>query len=90
MAARDPAIIISVREQFPSLMLLAGDIGLAGLSLRIERIEVLFQPLFGAFAGIKMRIFGLGALVMAKLVLRPWRALRRQLRVLRGGLLVHF
>ncbi len=33
-------------------MLLAGDIGLAGLALRIERVEVLIQPLFGALAGI--------------------------------------
>ena len=52
MSAGDPAIVVAIREQLPSFMLLAGDIGFASLSLRIQRVEVLFQPLFRALAGI--------------------------------------
>lgn len=34
------------RMQHPALLNLAGNIGLAGLALRIQQVEVLIQPLF--------------------------------------------
>ena len=36
----------------PAFVALAGDEGLAGLALRLQRIEFLLEPLFGGFAGV--------------------------------------
>src|SRR5215831_14753974 len=36
----------------PAFVSLAGGEGLAGLALRLRRIEFLFEPLFGGFAGV--------------------------------------
>ena len=46
------AIVELGRQADPSLVLLAGDIGCTGLALRIERIEVLFEPLLARFARV--------------------------------------
>ena len=51
-AAGDAAIVIQGGQQHPALMALTGDIGGAGLALGIERVERLFQPLLGGFAGV--------------------------------------
>ena len=39
-------------KQMPALVLLAGDVGLAGLALGVEGVELLFQPLLAALAGV--------------------------------------
>src|SRR6516164_786235 len=39
-------------QAHPAFVPLAVDKGLAGLALRLQRIELLLEPLFGGFAGI--------------------------------------
>ena len=46
-SAREATIVIEVGESDPALVLLADDERLAGLSLRIERVERLVQAFFG-------------------------------------------
>ena len=43
--SRDAAVVVTVGEQDPALVPLAPDEGLAGLALRIERVEVLLETL---------------------------------------------
>src|SRR5580692_11283527 len=52
IAAREPAIVIAVSRQQPTLVLLAANVGLAGFALRRERIEFLVEPFLGGFAGV--------------------------------------
>ena len=52
MPPRDTAVVIVGWQQFPALVLLARDLGLACLALRIQRVEVLFQTILGTFAGV--------------------------------------
>src|SRR3977135_4657255 len=49
-AAGEPAIIVGGLDQPPSLAPLAADESLARLALRVQRVEVLFQPFLGRFA----------------------------------------
>jgi hypothetical protein len=51
-AAGKAAIIIAVTAQFLSLMRLAFDVGLRGLALRIERVEILLKPLVTRDPGV--------------------------------------
>ena len=46
-AAREPAIVIAGPGRCPPLVLLAADVGLAGVALRRERVEFLFEPFLG-------------------------------------------
>src|SRR5215831_5479673 len=48
----EPAVIITGAQAYPAFVALAGDEGLAGLALRLQRIEFLFEPLLGGFAGV--------------------------------------
>ena len=43
-----PPSIVAVGHQHPALGLLAGDIGLAGLALGIERVELHVRALFAS------------------------------------------
>jgi len=52
IAAREPAIVIMGSCHNPALMTLAGDVGLAGFALCCERVELLFEPFLGGFAGV--------------------------------------
>ena len=49
---RNAAVVVAVGNKQPALGLLAGDVGLAGLPLRIERVELLLQSLFAGLAGV--------------------------------------
>ena len=71
-AAGDAAIIIAGVQQLPALVPLAGDIGGAGLVLRVERVEVLLEPVFGGFAGVD----GAADLWRGVIRLLPWSARR--------------
>ena len=51
-SAGEPAIVIEIGELCPALVLLAEYIGGTGLTLRIQRVEVLLQALFGRLAGV--------------------------------------
>src|SRR5262245_16005072 len=51
-AARQASIVVHFRERNPSGMTLACDIGLASLPLRIERVELLLEPIVGRFPGV--------------------------------------
>ena len=51
-AAGDAAVVILVADQHPALGPLAGDVGLAGLALGVERVELLLQPFLGGFPGV--------------------------------------
>ena len=51
-AAREAAVVVAVGHQKPALGLLAGDIGLAGLALGVERVELLLEAFLGRLAGI--------------------------------------
>ena len=50
--AGEPAVIISRAQADPAFLPLALDEGLAGLALCLQRIEFLFEPLLGGFAGV--------------------------------------
>src|SRR5467141_2788271 len=52
VAAREPAIVVAGSGQHPALVTLAADVGLAGFTLRLERVELLFEPFLGGFAGV--------------------------------------
>src|SRR5438477_11300009 len=52
ITAREPAIVIARFGQYPALVALAADEGLAGFALRRERIELLLEPFLGGFAGV--------------------------------------
>jgi hypothetical protein len=52
VAAREAAIVIEVGQQRPAFMALAVDIGGAGLTLGIEAVEILVEPLLGRFARV--------------------------------------
>src|SRR4029077_13650967 len=52
VATREPAIVVAGSGQCPALVTLAADISLASFALRLERVELLFQPLLGGFAGV--------------------------------------
>src|SRR5690348_6356199 len=50
--AGEPAVIIRRAQAHPALVPLAVDEGLARFALRLQRIELLFEPLLGRFAGV--------------------------------------
>jgi hypothetical protein len=50
--AGEPAVIITRVQAYPACVPLAVDKGLASLALRLQRIELLLEPLLGGFAGI--------------------------------------
>ena len=50
--SREAAIIVVGFDQDPALMGLALDVGLGGLALRVERIEILLQPMLGRDPGV--------------------------------------
>ena len=51
-AAGDTAVVVPVTNRHPALGLLARDVGLTGLALGVERIELLLQAFLGRFAGV--------------------------------------
>ena len=51
-AAGDAAVVILVADQHPAFRALAGDIGLAGLALGVEAVELLLEAFLGGFAGV--------------------------------------
>ena len=50
--AGETAIVIEIRDCGPARVLLARDEGFAGLTLCIEGVELLLQPLVGGLAGV--------------------------------------
>src|SRR5437762_636631 len=48
----NPTIVIAGFGQYPALVALAADEGLAGFALRRQRIEFLLEPFLGGFAGV--------------------------------------
>src|SRR6266446_1979775 len=52
VATRAPAIVVAGPGRSPALVALAADVGLAGFALRLERIELLLEPLLGGFASV--------------------------------------
>jgi hypothetical protein len=48
-ASREAALIIGRWDGLPSLVLLADDIGFAGLPLGAQQVKVLFQPILAGF-----------------------------------------
>ena len=52
LAAGVAAVIVSGSDQGPAGMGLAADIGLRGIILGVERVEVLLEPLVGRDAGV--------------------------------------
>ena len=52
IAAGEAAVVVFGPQQGPSGMGLAADIGLRGIILGVERVEVLLEPLVGRDAGI--------------------------------------
>ena len=51
-AAGEAAVVVAVGNQHPAFLPLAGDVGLAGLALGIEAVELLLQPFLAALAGV--------------------------------------
>ena len=50
--SREPAIIVAIRVEAPALMRLALNIGLASLPLRLERVELKIQIMFGRLSSV--------------------------------------
>ena len=51
-AAGEAAIVVAVGNQQPALGLLAGDVGLTGLALGVEAVELHVEPFLGRLAGV--------------------------------------
>src|SRR5208283_6079350 len=51
-AAGVARIVVELRQNAPALMLLTSNERLAGLALRVEGVELLFEPFFRGFAGV--------------------------------------
>src|SRR5690606_24398813 len=51
-AAGDAAVVILIADQHPAFRPLTSDVRLAGLSLGMQAVELLFQPFLGGFAGV--------------------------------------
>ena len=51
-AAGEAAVVVAVADQRPALGALGGDVGLAGVALGVEGVELLVEPLLGALAGV--------------------------------------
>ena len=69
--AREGAIVIAAGDQPPALMGLALDIGLAGLPLGIERVELKIEIMLGRFAGVDRTAEQLLGLVYPRLSPEP-------------------
>ena len=52
VAAGEAAVVVALRRGLPALVLLAADVGLAGLPLGVEGVELLLEPLLGRLAGV--------------------------------------
>src|SRR5205085_414317 len=52
IATGETAIVVAGFDQYPALVALAADEGLAGFALRGERVEFLLQSFLGGFAGV--------------------------------------
>ncbi len=52
VATGEPAIVIVFRYQHPAFRALTGDVGLAGVALGIQRVELPVETLLRAFAGV--------------------------------------
>lgn len=52
IAAGETAVVVTLRQADPALVLLAGNVVLRRHALRVERVEILFQALVGAFARV--------------------------------------
>ena len=50
--AREAAIIEALPDQSPALVGLALDVGLGRLALRVERVEVLLEPVIGGYSRV--------------------------------------
>jgi hypothetical protein len=50
--ARNAAVVVAIRHQRPAFRLLAGNIGLARLPLRIEAVKLHVEAFLGGFAGV--------------------------------------
>ena len=51
VAAREANVVVD-RQHDPTVVLLAGDVGLGRLPLGVEGVEVLLEALVGGFAGV--------------------------------------
>ena len=51
-AAGEAAVVVGVADQRPAFGPLAGDVGLAGLALRLQRVELLVEALLGRLPGV--------------------------------------
>ena len=51
-AAREPAVVVAGGQRRPTLVALAADVGLAGLALRMEGVELLLEPLLRGLPGV--------------------------------------
>ena len=77
-AAGEAAVVVGVADQRPSLRALAGNVGLAGLALGLQRVELLVEPLLGGLAGVDRapELAGDGLRHAA----RPWRLTPKKMR----------
>ena len=57
---RESAIVVAVGDEAPTLVRLAPDIGLAGLTLRIERVEGKIEIMLGRLARVDGAAQGFG------------------------------
>ena len=51
-AAGEAAVVVGVSDQRPALRALAGDVGLTGLALGVQRVELLLEALLGGLPGV--------------------------------------
>src|ERR1700732_5370543 len=50
--ARVAAVVVMLRQDRPAFVALAFDKRIAGFALGMQRVELLFKPLLGGFAGV--------------------------------------
>jgi hypothetical protein len=81
-AAREASVVVHFGERGSSGVTLAGDVGLTYFALRVERVELLLEPIVGRFSGVDRATKNLAGLRRSGFRMFALRALDRAACVL--------
>jgi hypothetical protein len=57
-SARESAVVVAGGQRRPTLVALAADVGVAGLALRMEGVELLLEPLLRGLSDVDRAVKG--------------------------------
>ena len=70
-SARESAVVVAGGQRRPTLVALAADVGVAGLALRMEGVELLLEPLLEGLPGVDRAATDRGAAADGPVPLLP-------------------